>query len=216
MRPDVVRAVAGLSVPPTPRSDDTPPLRSMRELYGGHFYWNYFERPGVADAEFAADPRATFRRFLYGACGDNPANDPAPAQPLVPPGGGFLDIVEEPGELPDWFTDEDLDAFTAEYAESGFTGGLNWYRNLDRNWRLTAPWTGAALQVPALYVTGDRDLVHGFPGMSELIPVLRQLHPTLREPVVLPGCGHWTQQERPAEVNAVLLDFLREAAPPTG
>lgn len=70
--------------------------------------------------------------------------------------------------------------------------------------------------MPALYVTGDRDLVHGFPGMSELIPVLRQLHPTLREPVVLPGCGHWTQQERPAEVNAVLLDFLREAAPPTG
>lgn len=216
LRPDVVRAVVGLSVPPTLRSGDTPPLRSVRELYDGRFYWNYFERPGVADAEFAADPRATFRRFLYGASGDNPANDPVPAQPLVPPGGGFLDLVEEPGELPDWLTDEDLDAFAAEYAEAGFTGGLNWYRNLDRNWRLTAPWAGAALQVPALYVTGDRDLVHGFPGMSELLPVLRELHPTLREPVVLPGCGHWTQQERPAQVNAVLLDFLREVAPPTG
>ncbi|MGW3246394.1 alpha/beta fold hydrolase [Streptomyces sp. NPDC001070] len=216
LRPDVVRAVAGLSVPPAPRSGDTPPLRSMRELYDGRFYWNYFERPGVADAEFTADPRTTFRRFLYGASGDNPANDPVPAQPLVPPGGGFLDLVDEPKELPGWLTEEDLDTFAAEYAEAGFTGGLNWYRNLDRNWRLTAPWAGAALQVPGLYVTGDRDLVYAFPGMSELIPVLRQLHPALREPVVLPGCGHWTQQERPAEVNAVLLEFLSEVAPATG
>ncbi|MDX3074313.1 alpha/beta fold hydrolase [Streptomyces sp. NPDC088354] len=213
LRPDVVRAVAGLSVPPTPRSGDTPPLVAMQERYDGRFYWNYFAQPGVADAEFAADPDSTFRRFLYGASGDNPANDPVPAEPLVPPGGGFLDLVGDPEKLPAWLTEEDVATFAAEYGPQGFTGGLNWYRNLDRNWRLTAPWSGATLQVPGLYVTGDRDVVHALPGASDLLAVLPQLYPTLREPVVLPGCGHWTQQERPAEVNTALLDFLRETAP---
>ncbi len=206
MRPDVVRAVAGLSVAPTVRGN-VPPLRAMRERFGGRFYWNYFETPGVADAEFAADPRANFSRFLYGASGDNPHNNP-PAQPLVDPDGGFLDRIKEPERLPAWLTEADLDAFTAEYAEAGFTGGLNWYRNMDRNWELTAPWARAAITVPALYITGDRDLVYHFPGMSELVPALTTLHPQLREPVILPGCGHWTQQERPAEVNAALLEFL--------
>ncbi|MFC3587236.1 alpha/beta fold hydrolase [Streptantibioticus rubrisoli] len=206
LRPDVVSAVVGLSVPPQPRGP-VPPLRAMRERFDGQFYWNYFETPGVADADLAADPRATFRRVLYGACGDNPHNDP-PAQPLVRPGGGFLDSVEAPEKLPSWITEEDIDVFIEEYAEAGFTGGLNWYRNLDRNWELTAAWQDAAVQPPALYITGDRDLVYRFPGMEDLLPALPTLHPNLREPIILEGCGHWTQQERPQEVNAALLEFL--------
>jgi pimeloyl-ACP methyl ester carboxylesterase len=206
MRPDVVTAVAGLSVAP-PSRGPVPPLRAMRERFGGRFYWNYFETPGVADADLARDVRGTFLRSLYGACGDNPHNNP-PAQPLVRPGGGFLDAVEVPDRLPGWLTEEDLDVFTAEFADAGFTGGLNWYRNLDRNWELTAAWQDAPVRVPALYVTGDRDLVRHFPGMDRLLPALTGIHPRLREPVVLPGCGHWTQQERPDEVNAALLEFL--------
>ncbi|MCQ4079164.1 alpha/beta hydrolase [Streptomyces sp. RB6PN25] len=206
LRPDVVRGVAGLSVPPQPRGS-VPPLRAMHERYNGQFYWNYFQTPGVADAELAADPRTTFRRTLYAASGDNPRNNP-PAQPLVRPGRGFLDAAEDPKELPSWLDESDIDAFVAEYREAGFTGGLNWYRNLDRNWELTAAWEGAALRVPSLYVTGDRDLVYAFPGMDRLIPALPQLVPGIRPPMILPGCGHWTQQERPAEVNAALLDFI--------
>ncbi|MDF3288656.1 alpha/beta fold hydrolase [Streptomyces silvisoli] len=206
LRPDVVSAVAGLSVPPQPRGP-VPPLRAMRERFDGQFYWNYFETPGVADAELAAAPRTTFRRTLYGACGDNPHNNP-PAQPLIQPGGGFLDRVKAPEKLPSWITEEDIDVFVAEYGEAGFTGGLNWYRNLDRNWELTAAWQGAAVQPPALYITGDRDLVYRFPGMEDLLPALPNLHPNLREPIILEGCGHWTQQERPQEVNAALLEFL--------
>ena len=72
-----------------------------------------------------------------------------------------------------------------------------------------AAWTGALVVVPALYVAGDRDLVVNFPGMGELLPTLRRFAPNLREPLLLAGCGHWTQQERPEEVNAALLEFLR-------
>ncbi len=206
LRPDVVTAVAGLSVAPATRGR-TPPLQSMREKFDGQFYWNYFETPGVADAELARDIRETFLLTLYGACGDNPHNNP-PSQPLVRPGRGFLDRIKPPAKLPGWLTEEDLDVFTAEFTEAGFTGGLNWYRNLDRNWELTAAWHDVPVRVPALYVTGDRDLVHHFPGMDRLLPHLTRIHPRLREPVVLPGCGHWIQQERPDAVNAALLEFL--------
>ncbi|MGW0862330.1 alpha/beta fold hydrolase [Streptomyces sp. NPDC002611] len=209
LRPDVVRGVAGLSVPP-PFRGAQPPLKTMRERFGGHFYWNYFEEPGVADAEFAADTRTALRKLLYSASGDAPGAG-RPEQALVEDlGRGWLADAPNPEVLPDWLTESDLDTLTESF-EPGFTGALNWYRNLDRNWELTAPWQGAVVSPPALYVYGDRDLVPAFPGTPELIEALPRLMPNLRrEPVVLPGCGHWTQQERPAEVNKVLIDFLTE------
>ena len=103
-----------------------------------------------------------------------------------------------------------MDFYAGEFSRTGFRGGLNWYRNIDRNWELLAPWAGAKVTVPALYVTGDRDLVTAFRGMDQLLPALKQLVPDLRQTIVLPGCGHWTQQERPAEVNAAMLRFLGE------
>ncbi|MFB7168116.1 alpha/beta fold hydrolase [Streptomyces sp. NPDC056242] len=208
LRPDLVRGVVGLSVPPpVPDPGDTPPLTALSEMFDGRFYQNYFCQPGVADAEFADAPENTFRRFLYGASGDNPQTDPPP-QPLVPPGSTFLETLAEPKELPAWLTEDDIAVFTEEYRHNGFTGGLNLYRNIDRNWELGAAWDALPIQVPALYVVGDRDLVGVFPGMDQLLPALQQLNPTLHPTVTLPGCGHWTQQERPAEVNAALLNFL--------
>lgn len=208
LRPDVVRGVAGLSVPP-PFRGARPPLKTMQERFGGRFYWNYFNRPGVADAEFAADTRTTLRKVLYSASGDAPGAG-RPEQALVDPERGWVADMPDPEVLPEWLTEEDLDALTASYAK-GFTGALNWYRNLDRNWELTAPWQGAVVTPPALYVYGDRDLVPAFPGTPELIERLPELMPDLRrKPIVLPGCGHWTQQERPAEVNEALVDFLTE------
>ncbi|MGS2589833.1 alpha/beta fold hydrolase [Streptomyces hebeiensis] len=208
LRPDVVRGVAGLSVPP-PFRGGSRPLEAMNKLFDGQFYWNYFEKPGVAEAEFERDVRTSLRRFLYAASGDNPANV-TPPQPLVPRGGGFLERMPEPETLPSWLTEADVDVFAEEYAANGFTGGLNWYRNIDRNWELTAPWAGATVQPPALYIAGDRDLVTAFPGTPELVENLPRLLPDVREPLILPGCGHWTQQERPDEVNAALLGFLDE------
>ncbi|MFD5129540.1 alpha/beta fold hydrolase [Streptomyces olindensis] len=208
LRPDVVRGVAGLSVPP-PFRGGQPPLKTMRERFGGRFYWNYFEEPGVAEAEFTADTRTTLRKLLYSASGDAPGAG-RPEQALVDPEHGWLADAANPEVLPPWLTEEDLDRLTESFAP-GFTGALNWYRNLDRNWELTAPWQGAVVSPPALYVYGDRDLVPAFPGTPELIDKLPELMPNLRrKPLVLPGCGHWTQQERPDEVNEALLGFLTE------
>ncbi|WP_236652218.1 alpha/beta fold hydrolase [Streptacidiphilus neutrinimicus] len=209
LRPDLVRGVVGLSVaPPLPRQGDTPPLAVMDVLFQGRFYWNYFNRRGLADAEFAADPERTFRAFLYGASGDNPRNDPRPPQPLTQPDGTFLGSLDDTQRIPSWATEDDIAVFAAEYAKNGFTGGLNWYRNLDRNWELSAAWDRLPLRVPGLYVHGDRDLVMSFPGMDDVRGALPQAYPTLQPSLILPGCGHWTQQERPAEVNTALLDFL--------
>ncbi|MGK3940777.1 alpha/beta hydrolase [Streptomyces caeruleatus] len=207
LRPDVVRGVAGLSVPP-PFRGERPPLQTMQERFGGRFYWNYFNLPGVADAEFGADPRSALRRLLVGASGDGEGAG-RPEQALVSdPDRGWLADMPDPGTLPAWLTEADLDTLAAGHAK-GFTGALNWYRNLDRNWELTAPWHGARVTSPALYLYGDRDLVPAFPGTAELIEQLPRLMPNLvRDPVVLPGCGHWTQQERPDEVNAALVEFL--------
>ncbi|MFF7937142.1 alpha/beta fold hydrolase [Streptomyces sp. NPDC007940] len=206
-RPDVVRGVAGLSVPP-PFRGERPPLVTMRERLDGHFYWNYFERPGVADAEFGADPRSALRRLLVGASGDGEGGGRYEQALVTDPDRGWLADMPDPEVLPAWLTEADLDELAGSYAK-GFTGALNWYRNLDRNWELTAPWHGARVTPPALYMYGDRDLVPAFPGTPELIEALPRLMANLvRDPVLLPGCGHWTQQERPDEVNAALVEFL--------
>ncbi|MGW2420893.1 alpha/beta fold hydrolase [Streptomyces sp. NPDC001709] len=207
LRPDVVRAVAGLSVPP-PFRGTRRPLAAMDEMFGGRFYWNYFNRPGVADAELAADTRTALRKIFYWGSGDAPDAGEV-RQPLVDPDRGWLADMQDPEVLPQWFTEDDLDALTESFSR-GFTGPLNWYRNLDRNWELTAAWHGARVTPPALYVYGDRDVVPAFPGTPELIEELPDLMPNLwREPLKLTGCGHWTQQERPDEVNAALIEFLK-------
>jgi pimeloyl-ACP methyl ester carboxylesterase len=200
--PDRVSGVIGLSVPHRHRTTE-PPLALMRRRFGDGFYMSYFQAPGVADAELGRDPRATFRRLLSAASGDAP-----PLVPVVPGGGTFLDLCPEPGALPGWLGEADLDAYAAEFT-SGFTGGLNWYRNLDRNWELTAAWHSAPVRPPALYIAGDRDLVAGAPGAKEAIEGMRSLVPDLRGTIWLPGIGHWTQQEAPAEVNAAMIEFLR-------
>lgn len=206
LRPDRVRAVVGLSVPFRPRGPASP-LSIMRARLGEGFYQAYFQQPGVADAELSRDVRATLRRLLYSASGDVPWTGES-RQPVVPDGGGFLDLLVEPPALPEWLTEADLDFFTGEFERTGFTGGLNWYRNIDLGWELLAPWQGAIVTPPALYVAGDRDLVVNLPGVKERLADQKTSVPRLEPVVLLPGCGHWTQQERPAEVNAALLEFL--------
>jgi pimeloyl-ACP methyl ester carboxylesterase len=212
LRPDRFRAVIALSVPFRPRGS-TRPTSVMPQNDDAMFYQLYFQTPGVAEAELERDVRSTIRRLAYSASGDGVAARAGAGQPggagMVPRSGGFLTRMVDPPELPRWLTAADVDFYTAEFTRAGFRGGLNWYRNIDRSWELLAPFAGARVTVPALYVAGDHDLVVRFPGMDQLIPNLSRFVPNLRQTIMLPGCGHWTQQERPAEVNAAMLEFLK-------
>ncbi len=204
MRPDRFRAVAGLSVPYRPRGK-VRPATAMPRTEDAMFYQLYFQAPGVAEAELQHDVARTMRAVLTGGF---EATDAAAAPGMVRNGAGFLDGLRVPAEPPAWLSQAELDVFTAAFARSGFAGGLNWYRNIDRNWELLAPYAGSPVTVPALYMAGDKDLVVRFPGMMRAIEGLKRDVPLLRETILLPGCGHWTQQERSEEVNSALIRFL--------
>jgi pimeloyl-ACP methyl ester carboxylesterase len=212
LRPDRFPAVVALSVPYAPRRP-VRPTSVMPQTADAVFYQLYFQEPGVAEAEFERDVRRTMRSILYGIAGEaaRGAMDAAPggAVGMVPRGGGFLANAASPPALPAWLTAADIDFYAGEFARTGFRGGLNWYRNIDRNWELLAPFDGVPVGVPALYIVGDRDPVVRFSGMDQLLPNLGRFVPQLRRTLMLPGCGHWTQQERAAEVNAATIEFLR-------
>jgi pimeloyl-ACP methyl ester carboxylesterase len=211
LRPDRFRAVIGLSVPYRPRGS-VRPTTAMPQTDDAIFYQLYFQAPGVAEAELSRDVRSSIRRILFSGSGEgrrahaglgNPA-----AVGMVPRGGGFLRHTAEPATPPSWLNEADVDFYAGEFTRAGFRGGLNWYRNIDRNWELMAPYAGARVTVPALYVAGDQDLVVHFRGMDQLLPNLKKFVPELRQTIMLPGCGHWTQQERPKEVNDAIIAFL--------
>jgi pimeloyl-ACP methyl ester carboxylesterase len=210
MRPDRFRAVVGLSVPYRPRGR-VQPTTAMPQDADSMFYQLYFQNPGVAESELEADARISLRKTLYSGSGDVPRRNPGAASSgvgMVPRSGGFLTRMKDPSSLPPWLTEADIDVYTRQFQQSGFRGGLNWYRNIDRNWELLAPYAGASVSVPALYMAGDLDLVVSFPRMKEVIADLSRYIPQLKASIMLPGCGHWTQQERAAEVNDAILRFL--------
>ena len=208
LRPDVFRAVVSLSVPFNPRGE-VRPSEAWKALAGGEeFYQEYFQRPGRAEAEMEADVRRWLTGFYFTASGDAPPFVPgAGSIATIAPGGRMLDRMAFPDALPGWLTEEDLAYYVGEFERTGFTGGLNRYRNVDRDWEDLATFAGRPITVPAMFVGGSRDGVTVWGAAAiERFPVTV---PALRRSVVLDGCGHWTQQERPREVNALLVEFLR-------
>jgi len=212
LRPDRFRGVVGLSVPFVPRRPARP-TSMMPQTQDAVFYQLYFQSPGIAEADLERDVRLSIRTLLYSASGDAPhwKNGAAAVAEvgMVPRRGGFLSRMMNPTSLPHWLTEGDADFYIGEFERTGFQGALNWYRNIDRNWELLAPMAGARVTVPALYIAGDRDLVLAFRGMDQVIANLPQFVPQLRGTVLLPGCGHWTQQERADEVTEAIVNFVR-------
>jgi pimeloyl-ACP methyl ester carboxylesterase len=190
LRPAAVRGVVAVSIPPLPRGS-LPPLTVTEQRFGKGFYQNYFQEPGVAEASLGKDV-ATTLRLTY--CG---IRKPEPS-------GGFLGLFAEPETLPAWLTEEDLATFVDQFTASGFTGGLNWYRNLDRNWELMADPPAATIDVPAMFIGGTADPVLAFMRPDRAPEVVTGPY---RE-VLIEGAGHWLQQEKPDRVNELLLDFL--------
>jgi len=209
LHPGRVAGVAALSVP-YQRRGPAPPMTRMRDRFAGvFFYILHFQEPGIADSELDADPAATMRRIMaMGSPRAGGADTTADAgfAAVADDGRGFLERLPEPEVLPPWLTAADLDVYVGDFMRSGFTGPLNWYRNFDRNWELTARLDGARVEVPSLFIGGTQD------------PVLLTTPPSVmdgwvtdhRGTIMLDGAGHWLQQERPAEVNAALLDFLAD------
>ncbi len=206
LRPDRFRGVIALSVPFRP-PPPPPPTTRMPQDEARQFYQLHFQAEGVAEAEFDPAPRRVLRGMLYAASGDAP---PGGDIGMVPRAAGMLALLPDPPALPPWISEADVDAYAADFAATGFRGGLNWYRNIDRNWALLAPFAGLKVRCPALYIAGERDLVVNFRGAREAIAAMPALVPDLRGSILLPGCGHWTQQERAPEVNAAILGFLRD------
>ncbi len=207
LRPDIFRSVVAMSVPFRPRGP-APPLAMLRAAGLHNFYWLYFQPPGVAEAEFERDPAASLRRILGGIGSGRPRDT---SQILtLPEGGGFLDLMPEPVPRPAWLPEADLAIMADVYRRTGFRGGLNYYRNLDRNWELLAAWHGAPIHQPALFIAGAHDPVIVGPLGRKALDTLPQTVAGLRRIVMVEGAGHWIQQERPDEVNAALIEFLTE------
>ena len=181
--PDRVRAVAGLSVPFVPRAPG-PPLAIMREHLGKDFYIVWFQQPGVADEALARDVRRTLTTSRVWTSAWAAEDGPPRRAP--------------------WLSEQELEVYVRAFEQTGFTGGLNWYRNIDRNWELTAPVAERRVEQPALFLTGAEDPVRLFMPAE----AMRGWVTDLRAEVVLPDAGHWVQQQRPDAVNAALLDFV--------
>jgi pimeloyl-ACP methyl ester carboxylesterase len=182
--PERVRAVAGLSVPFVPRAPAAP-IPIMREHLGEDFYIVWFQAPGVADEALARDVRRTLTtsRQWTAAWAEEDGRPPTP---------------------PPWMSEPELQVYVDAFERTGFTGGLNWYRNIDRNWELMEPYGQTRIDQPAMFLTGELDLVRGFMPAEAMDGWVTDM----RASVVVPGAGHWVQQQEPRAVNSALLEFL--------
>lgn len=205
LHPERMAGVVGMSVPFLPRAP-IPPTELMAKAFAGRFFYIlYFQQPGPADADLGRDPATTMRRLLVDPGDPTAALDPARS---ADDGRGFVDRFPEPDRLPAWLGQDELGHYVAEFTRTGFTGGLNWYRNFDRNWELMAGVGDRNVTVPSLFIGGALD------------PVLVLNPPSVmdgrlddhRGTVLVDGAGHWVQQEAPGEVNAALVSFVAEVA----
>ena len=209
MRPDVFRAVASLSVPTTDRGPAAP-MTSAAKMFGNRFFYQlYFQTPGVAEHELQNDILKTMRKMLVGASGARERSSAFDPNAELPPATSFMleNMPDPANNLPDWLSADDVAYFASRFEISGFRGGLNWYRNIDRNWELGGSFQGRKIDQPALFMAGDRDVV---PFNEQVEGAMRATVTDLRDVIVLPGIGHWTQQEAAAAVNERLIRFLGE------
>jgi len=197
-------AVMTMSVPLLPRGPIAP-TTLFKQIFGdSFFYMLYFQEPGVADAELGRDAAATMTKMLAGLTPPK-GQEAETAMAMAAPGdAGFVDRIPMPEGLPDWLSQEELDVYITEFTRTGFTGGINWYRNLDRNWETTEQLAGAKLGVPSAFLTGANDPVN----LMSPAAVMDGYVTDHRGTTVVEDAGHWVQQEKPGEVNEAILSFL--------
>ncbi|MFJ7904146.1 alpha/beta fold hydrolase [Streptomyces sp. NPDC096198] len=205
LRPEVFRAVGLLSVPYTPRGGPRP--SDLFQQMGGdeEFYVSYFQQAGRAEAEIEPEVRGWLAGFYAALSADTMAAPGAP-DPHFASRGGTLRERFPAGRLPAWLGERDLDFYAGEFERSGMTGALNRYRNMDRDWEDLASFDGAPLPQPSLFIGGSQDASTTW--LADAIKAYPVTLPGLVSSHILDGCGHWIQQERPAEVNRLLTEWL--------
>jgi len=203
-RPDRVKALVNLSVPFPPRNPSKKPVERLLAVYGEDYYICRFQEPGEIEGEFAQmGTKRVLKNFLT-------CRNPGPL--YLPKGKGFGESADTPIILPSWLSEEEFDYYVSKYEKSGFTGALNYYRALDKNWELTAPWTGDQIKVPVKFIVGDLDLTYNAPGTKDFIHKegFKRYVPLLKEVVVMEGVAHFIHQEKADEINKHILDFFQE------
>ena len=205
LRPDMFRAVVGMSVPFSPPGPVNL-LDGLRKAGIHTFYMQYFQTPGMAEKELERDVAASIRRINFSGSGDGPDRV---SFGVLQPGQGFLDNMVEPEKLPSWLSADDIGYYAAEFSRTGFRGGLNWYRNITRSWELLTPWRGTVIRQPSMFIAGARDDVLKFPTSQPQIANFSDTLPNLRGRHILEGAGHWVQRERASVVSELLISFLK-------
>jgi epoxide hydrolase A/B len=204
--PGKVVAVAGLSVPFVPRGPASF-IDMAKVMYKDRFFYQlYFQQEGVAEAEFESDIPASLRKTYFAISGAAPLNKWLEHKPAD---AKLFDGMIDPQPFPDWMSKEDLGVFVEAFRAGGFRGPLNRYRAQNIDFQDMADFTGKLVTQPSYFVAGERDAVRAFvPGMDLYV------NPGMgctdfRGSVILPGVGHWVQQEAPVETNAALQGFLK-------
>lgn len=207
IRPDRVRAVAALSVPyvGTPSVSMNVMIDEVFTKRGKFFYQHYFQIPGVAEAEMEGDVRGALRQFYYAISGDAP-DGTWPSDKVV--GDSLLHRLPDPHPFPAWLTAADEDYYVSQFTASGFRGPINRYRNHDADFAYLQAFKDRTIDQPALFIGGERDLVLTMFGAVDWRAMMKAAVPDLRGADLIPGCGHWTQQEAPGAVNTTLLSWL--------
>jgi pimeloyl-ACP methyl ester carboxylesterase len=204
--PDRVRAVVGLSVPHLGRGS-IPRVEMFRRIYKDRFFYQlYFQRPGVAEAELEADVRSSLRKIYYWASGDAAL---AGLKVTKPPDACLLDSLPDPQPFPGWLTEADLDYYTEQFQRSGFRGPLNRYRTSDIDFAQQDEIKDKKIEQPNAFIAGSLDPVLRFVPGVDMVEMMRKQMSDLRLVALIEGAGHWVQQERPAEVNVAIIQFLR-------
>jgi pimeloyl-ACP methyl ester carboxylesterase len=200
LRPDRIIAYVSVSVPFNVRAPDSSGITKAVAILGEGFYWNRFQEPGRAERDFASiGTRETLKRIIAGAFGRG----------IAPPNKELTTVFPVVQQLPSWFSEEDLEYYTKNFSKTGFTGPLNYYRNMHRNWELSSPWTNAPVHVKALFIAGKKDMVLQFPGFKKFVmgPRFRQMVPNLQNVIILEG-SHFIHEEKPEKFNNELISFL--------
>ncbi|ESQ56040.1 hypothetical protein EUTSA_v10025505mg [Eutrema salsugineum] len=203
-RPEKVKALVNMSVVFSPRNPDRVPVPTLRHVFGDDYYICRFQKPGEIEAEFKKlGTENVLKKFLT-------YKTPGPL--YLPKPKLFKRSENAASALPPWLAQEDLHYYVNKYDKKGFTGPINYYRNIDRNWELTAPWTGAKISVPVKFIVGDQDLTYNSPGAKEYIHGggFKRDVPLLDETVVLNGLGHFLHEESPDEINQHIHNFFQK------